>query len=454
MSDNRSVLLTVEGRSFDGIDLDGLASGNHLLRVDLGELAGLAAVIDSAADRSDIFYVGTGNLDFDARAAAAIGVPLLIAYDRSGPHVERAIRQATDLGAVVAEACDGHRLAWAVGPALEVEAPQVMSQAVFEHRLLNKAKRIGAHIVLPEGEDSRILRAAHRLLADDIARLTILGNPDQINVRAEELGLDLSKADILNHHTSDLAERFARTFVELRKKKGVTLDQARETMKDVSYFATMMVHEGIADGMVSGAVNTTAHTIKPALQIIKTTPEASVVSSIFLMVFEGHHWAFGDCAVNINPTAEQLGEIAVVSARTASQFDIDPRVAMLSYSSGTSASGPEVDRTTTAVEKARELNPGLLVDGPLQFDAAVDPGVAAKKMPDSDVAGRATVFVFPDLESGNIGYKAVQRTADALAVGPILQGLKKPVNDLSRGATVPDIVNTVAVTAVQAGEGK
>lgn len=341
MSDNRSVLLTIEGRSFDGIDLDGLASGNHLLRVDLGELADLAAVIDSAADRSDIFYVGTGNLDFDARAAAAIGVPLLITYDRSGPHVERAIRQATDLGAVVAEACDGHRLAWAVGPALEVEAPQVMSQAVFEHRLLNKAKRIGAHIVLPEGEDSRILRAAHRLLADDIARLTILGNPDQVNVRAEELGLDLSKADILNHHTSDLAERFARTFAELRKKKGVTLEQARETMKDVSYFATMMVHEGIADGMVSGAVNTTAHTIKPALQIIKTTPDASVVSSIFLMVFEGHHWAFGDCAVNINPTAEQLGEIAVVSARTASQFDIDPRVAMLSYSSGTSASGPE-----------------------------------------------------------------------------------------------------------------
>lgn len=454
MSDNRSVLLTVEGRSFDGIDLDGLASGNHLLRVDLGELADLAAVIDSAADRSEIFYVGTGNLDFDARAAAAIGVPLLITYDRSGPHVERAIRQATDLGAVVAEACDGHRLAWAVGPALEVEAPQVMSQAVFEHRLLDKAKQIGAHIVLPEGEDSRILRAAHRLLADDIARLTILGNPDQLNVRAEELGLDLTKAEILNHHTSDLAETFARSFAELRKHKGVTLDEARKTMKDVSYFATMMVHEGLADGMVSGAVNTTAHTIKPALQIIKTTPEASVVSSIFLMVFEGRHWAFGDCAVNINPTAEQLGEIAVVSAQTASQFGIDPRVAMLSYSSGTSASGPEVDRTDIAVDKARELNPDLLVDGPLQFDAAVDPGVAAKKMPDSDVAGRATVFVFPDLESGNIGYKAVQRTAGALAVGPILQGLKKPVNDLSRGATVPDIVNTVAVTAVQAGGGK
>ncbi|HZK31839.1 MAG TPA: phosphate acetyltransferase [Corynebacterium sp.] len=451
MSENRSVLLTVVGRSFDGIDLDGLAAGNNLLRVDLAELKDLRAVIDKAAGRHDLFFVGSGNLSFDARAAAAIGVPLLITYDRAGQHVDRAVAEAESLGAVVAEACDWHRLAWAVGPALEIEAPQVMSQAVFEHRLLTKAKQADAHIVLPEGEDDRILHAAHRLLAEQIASLTILGKPDQVQARAEELGLDLGGAEIINHHTSELAEHFARSFAELRKKKGVTLPEARETMKDVSYFATMMVHEGLADGMVSGAVNTTAHTIKPALQIIKTTPEASVVSSIFLMVFEGRHWAFGDCAVNITPTAEQLGEIAVVSAETASHFGIDPRVALLSYSSGTSAAGPEVERTVTAVDTARELNPELCVDGPLQFDAAVDPGVAAKKMPDSDVAGRANVFIFPDLESGNIGYKAVQRTAGALAVGPILQGLKKPVNDLSRGATVPDIVNTVAVTAIQAG---
>ena len=222
-------------------------------------------------------------------------------------------------------------------------------------------------------------------------------------------------------------------------------------MKDVSYFGTMMVHKGIADGMVSGAANTTAHTIKPSFQIIKTTPDASVVSSIFLMVMRGRLWAFGDCAVNPNPTAEQLGEIAVVSAKTAAQFGIDPRVAMLSYSTGSSGSGPDVERAIDSLHNAKRITPELKVDGPLQFDAAVDPGVAKKKMPDSDVAGQANVFVFPDLEAGNIGYKTAQRTGSALAVGPILQGLNKPVNDLSRGATVPDIVNTVAITAIQAG---
>ena len=223
-------------------------------------------------------------------------------------------------------------------------------------------------------------------------------------------------------------------------------------MKDISYFATMMVHKGLADGMVSGAAHTTAHTIKPSFQIIKTKPNASVVSSIFLMVMRGRLWAFGDCAVNPNPTAEQLGEIAAVSAETAAQFGIDPRVAVLSYSTGTSGSGPDVDRAVAAVEAARQINGDLKVEGPLQFDAACDPGVAKKKMPDSEVAGQANVFIFPDLEAGNIGYKTAQRTGGALAVGPILQGLNKPVNDLSRGATVPDIINTVAITAIQAGE--
>ncbi|STD38818.1 phosphotransacetylase [Corynebacterium striatum] len=212
-----------------------------------------------------------------------------------------------------------------------------------------------------------------------------------------------------------------------------------------------MVHKGLADGMVSGAAHTTAHTIKPSFQIIKTVPGASVVSSIFLMVMRGRLWAFGDCAVNPNPTAEQLGEIAVVSAKTAAQFGIDPRVAMLSYSTGTSGSGPDVDRAVAAVEAARALDSSVKVDGPLQFDAACDPGVAAKKAPESQVAGQANVFIFPDLEAGNIGYKTAQRTGGALAVGPILQGLNKPVNDLSRGATVPDIINTVAITAIQAG---
>ena len=222
-------------------------------------------------------------------------------------------------------------------------------------------------------------------------------------------------------------------------------------MKDVSYFGTMMVHKGLADGMVSGAAHTTAHTIKPSFQIIKTAPGASVVSSIFLMVMQDRLWAFGDCAVNPNPTAEQIGEIAAVSAQTAAQFGIDPKVAILSYSTGTSGSGPDVERAVEATTKAKELAPDVSIDGPLQFDAACDPGVGAKKAPDSPVAGQANVFIFPDLEAGNAGYKIAQRTGGALAVGPVLQGLNKPVNDLSRGATVPDIVNTVAITAIQAG---
>ena len=296
------------------------------------------------------------------------------------------------------------------------------------------------------------MEASGRLLERGVARLTILGKPEEIKARAEKLGVDISAADLIDHETSELAEEFAADFAELRKKKGITLEQARETMRDISYFATMMVHKGLADGMVSGAAHTTAHTIKPSFQIIKTSPDASVVSSIFLMVMRGRVWAFGDCAVNPNPTAEQLGEIAVVSAKTASQFGLDPRVAMLSYSTGTSGSGPDVDRAVEAVKFAREKNADLKVDGPLQFDAACDAGVAQKKAPDSPVAGQANVFIFPDLEAGNAGYKIAQRTGGALAIGPILQGLNKPVNDLSRGATVDDIVNTVAITAIQAGE--
>lgn len=237
---------------------------------------------------------------------------------------------------------------------------------------------------------------------------------------------------------------------EARKHKGTTVDEARETMKDISYYATMMVHQGLADGMVSGAAHTTAHTIKPSFQIIKTAPGSSVVSSIFLMVMDGVLWAFGDCAVNPDPTPEQLAEIAAVSAQTAQQFGIEPKVAMLSYSTGTSGAGEDVEAVAKATQIAKDNNPDLAVDGPLQFDAAVVESVGQKKMPGSDVAGKATVFVFPDLNTGNITYKAVQRTAEALAVGPILQGLNKPVNDLSRGATVPDIVNTVAITAIQA----
>lgn len=452
MADKRAVLLTVVGRNFDGIDVEGMAAGNGLDLVVLAHFNGdLGAVIAHSDTVGDAFYVGTGNVDFDAKVAASVGAPMVITYDRPGAHVDMAVAQAEKLGAVVSEACDYNRIAWAIGPALEKPATPVMSPAYFENWLLKRASDAGAHIVLPEGEDDRILEAAHQLLARDIAKLTILGNPAQVADRAQQLGLDLSRATIIDHLNSDYVDEFAETFAQLRKKKGITLEQAKETMTDVSYFATMMVYLGYADGMVSGAAHTTAHTIKPALQIIKTTPDASVVSSIFLMVRPHTLWAFGDCAVNPNPTAEQTGEIAVVSAKTAAQFGIDPRVAVLSYSTGDSGAGEDVEQAIEAVAAAKKIDPSIPVEGPLQFDAAVDPGVAERKMPGSEVAGHANVFIFPDLSAGNIGYKAVQRTGDALAVGPILQGLKKPVNDLSRGATIPDIVNTVAITAIQAG---
>lgn len=446
MTASRSALVTVAGRSFDGLDVDALAT---TLGLEATSVEGLSSVpeIVAAGPRIQGLIRGTGDSHFDAISAAALGVPLIIVG--SGVAADLALRHAKELRATAVAVESLDKVPGVLAPIGALEP--IMSPSVFEAQLLEKAKAVGAHIVLPEGDDDRILLAAGQLLARGIAKLTILGDPEAITVRAGQLGVDLSDATLINHLTSPLAEEFAEDFAELRKKKGVTLEQARETMKDISYFATMMVHKGLADGMVSGAAHTTAHTIKPSFQIIKTVPGASVVSSIFLMVMRGRLWAFGDCAVNPNPTAEQLGEIAVVSARTAAQFGIDPRVAILSYSTGTSGSGPDVDRSVAAVEAARALDSTVKVDGPLQFDAACDPGVAAKKAPDSEVAGQATVFVFPDLEAGNIAYKTAQRTAGALAVGPILQGLNKPINDLSRGATVPDIVNTVAITAIQVG---
>lgn len=458
MSDTpTSALITTVNRSFDGFDLEALARDLQVtlvpIRSDDFDMSKVLAA-DLLAD-GPALIVGAGNAHFDAQVAAALGVPMLMLVDKRGSHVTLARTQAKNVGAVVVAAFTAEeeakpdKLKKAVRNHGNLEP--VMSAALFENWLLKRARTEQAHIVLPEGEDDRILMAAHQLLEKDICELTILGDPEQIQSRATELGLHLEKADVINPLTDPKLDEFAEQFAELRKSKGITLEQARETMKDISYFGTMMVHNGDADGMVSGAANTTAHTIKPSFQIIKTVPEASVVSSIFLMVLRGRLWAFGDCAVNPNPTAAQLGEIAVVSAKTAAQFGIDPRVAILSYSTGNSGTGPDVDRAIDALAEARRINPDLKIDGPLQFDAAVDPGVAKKKMPDSDVAGHANVFIFPDLEAGNIGYKTAQRTGHALAVGPILQGLNKPVNDLSRGATVPDIVNTVAITAIQAG---
>ena len=328
--------------------------------------------------------------------------------------------------------------------------PTAVTPLAFQANLIERARADRKRIVLPEPDDDRVLQAAAQVLAAGIADITFVGDADYVAKRSGELGLDLSAAQVVSVSDPAYLERYAEEFARLRAKKGVTLEQAREKVTDVSYFGTMMVHMGDADGMVSGAAHTTAHTIVPSFQIIKTAPGVSVVSSIFLMAMKDRVWAFGDCAVNPNPTAEQLADIAVTSARTAAQFGVTPRVAMLSYSTGTSGSGPDVDVVVEATRLAREKAPELAIEGPIQFDAAVDEAVASKKLPGSEVAGKATVFVFPELEAGNIGYKAVQRSSGALAVGPILQGLNKPVNDLSRGALVEDIVNTVALTAVQA----
>ncbi|THV41718.1 phosphate acetyltransferase [Glycomyces buryatensis] len=335
---------------------------------------------------------------------------------------------------------------------LRLSAPSVVTPIMFEHSMVERAKRLEKHIVLPEGAEPRILKAAEILLHRGVARLTLLGEESEVRSQAAQLGVDVSGAGILNPGDHEIRERFAKEYANLRAHKGVTVDAAYDTVADVSYFGTMMVHTGMADGMVSGAVHTTAHTIRPSFEIIKTRPEVGVVSSVFFMCLADRVLVYGDCAVNPNPNAEQLADIALSSADTATEFGVEPRVAMLSYSTGTSGHGEAVDKVREATEIVRSRRPGLPVEGPIQYDAAADAGVAGTKMPDSQVAGKATVFIVPDLNTGNNLYKAVQRSAGAIAVGPVLQGLRKPVNDLSRGATVPDIVNTVALTAIQAAE--
>ncbi len=333
---------------------------------------------------------------------------------------------------------------------LAIATPTAVTPQMFTYRLLDRARAERKRIVLPEGNDDRILRAAGRLLQRSVADLTILGEESQVRARAAELGVDLSSAVVLDPQTSELCDQFAQQYAKLRAHKGVTVEQAREIIHDVSYFGTMLVHNDMVDGMVSGARHTTAHTVRPSFEIIKTLPDVSTVSSIFLMCLADEVLAYGDCAIVPDPTAEQLADIAISSARTAAQFGIDPRVAMLSYSTGSSGTGADVDKVRKATELVRSRDPELMVEGPIQYDAAVEPSVAATKMPESKVAGHATVLIFPDLNTGNNTYKAVQRSAGAIAIGPVLQGLNKPVNDLSRGALVEDIVNTVAITAIQA----
>lgn len=335
---------------------------------------------------------------------------------------------------------------------LEVARPEVVTPLMFEYDLLERARQSRRRIVLPEGYDDRVLRAAATLLARDVADLTILGEEIEVRSRAIGLGLDISKAEVLSNHDFVHVARFAEEYQRRRAHKGVTLEQARETVQDVSYFGTMMVELGLADGMVSGAAHTTAHTIRPSFEVIKTKPGVDVVSSVFLMALADRVLVYGDCAIVPDPTAEQLADIAISSAATAAQFGIAPRIAMLSYSTGESGSGADVDKVRRATELVRERAPHLAVEGPIQYDAAADAAVARTKLPGSDVAGRATVFIFPDLNTGNNTYKAVQRSSGAVAIGPVLQGLRKPINDLSRGALVQDIVNTVAITAIQAAD--
>ncbi|GAB4589617.1 phosphate acetyltransferase [Nocardia sp. IFM 10818] len=333
---------------------------------------------------------------------------------------------------------------------IEVPIPSVVTPQMFEYQLIERARGDRKRIVLPEGDDDRILRAAGRVLQRKIADLTILGEEAAVRGRAAELGVDIDAAEVLDPKTCPLRDEFAEEYARLRAHKGMTVDRAREFMSDISYFGTMMVHMGVADGMVSGAAHTTAHTIRPSFEIIKTTPGVSTVSSVFLMCLADRVLVYGDCAVVPDPTSDQLADIAISSATTANQFGISPRVAMLSYSTGESGSGADVDKVRAATKLVHDRAPELLVEGPIQYDAAIEPAVARTKLPDSAVAGQATVFIFPDLNTGNNTYKAVQRSAGAVAIGPVLQGLRKPVNDLSRGALVADIVNTVAITAIQA----
>ena len=335
--------------------------------------------------------------------------------------------------------------------ARQVRDSRPVTPLLFQRRLLDEARAVDQRIVLPEGTEPRIVRAAADVLRTGGARLILLGDPEAVRRVAASEGVDVSGADIVDPTNDPLRERFADEYAELRATKGITREQAHDRVADVSYFGTMMVRDGLADGMVSGAVNTTAHTIRPAFEVIRTKPGVSLVSSVFFMCLPDRVLAFGDCAVNPNPTAPQLADIAIASAVTAEQFGLDPRVALLSYSTGASGTGPDVDLVKKATAILHEKAPGLCADGPLQFDAAVAESVARSKAPGSPVAGRANVLIFPDLSAGNAGYKAVQRTAGALAIGPVLQGLNRPVNDLSRGALVEDIVNTILITAIQAG---
>ncbi len=390
-------------------------------------------------------------------ARLAPGTPVISVTGNSFPTAERLFSLEGKLNAATprkAETALGlfERYVDTAGLSKRVSAPSTdrVTPMMFEHKLLEQARSDKRRVVLPEGTEERVLHAAEVLLRRGVCDLTLLGPQDAIRKKAADLGIDLGDSLLIDPAGSELRDAFAEKYAQLRAHKGVTVELAYDVVSDVNYFGTLMVQEGLADGMVSGSVHSTAATIRPAFEIIKTKPEASIVSSVFFMCLADKVLVYGDCAVNPDPDAEQLADIAVQSATTAAQFGVEPRIAMLSYSTGTSGSGADVDKVREATELVRLRRPDLMIEGPIQYDAAVEPTVAATKLPGSEVAGQATVLVFPDLNTGNNTYKAVQRSAGAIAVGPVLQGLRKPVNDLSRGALVQDIVNTVAITAIQA----
>ncbi|NEA90088.1 phosphate acetyltransferase [Streptomyces sp. SID7958] len=410
-------------------------------------IAGVLLTLDEVPD--DAILTLAGRL--------APGTPVLSVPGNSFPTAEQLFSMEGKLNAATprkAETALGlfERYADTAELSKRVSAPSSdrVTPMMFEHTLLQQARSDRRRVVLPEGTEERVLHAAEVLMRRGVCDLTLLGPVDPIRKKAADLGIDLGDAQLIDPSVSELREAFAARYAALRAHRGVTEELAHDVVADVNYFGTLMVQEGLADGMVSGSVHSTAATIRPAFEIIKTTADASIVSSVFFMCLADKVLVYGDCAVNPDPDAEQLADIAVQSAATAARFGVEPRIAMLSYSTGTSGSGADVDKVRRATELVRSRRPDLRIEGPIQYDAAVEPSVAATKLPESEVAGRASVLIFPDLNTGNNTYKAVQRSAGAIAVGPVLQGLRKPVNDLSRGALVQDIVNTVAITAIQA----
>lgn len=414
----------------------------------------LAGVLLTLGERPD-----AGVLALAQRLAP--GTPVVSVPGNSFPTAAELFTLEGRLGAATprkAETALGLFERWADGPDLlnrvQVSGSERVTPMMFAHKLLEQARTLPRRVVLPEGTEERVLRAADVLLRRSVCELTLLGPVATIRKKAADLGVDLSGAQLVDPEDSELRQGFAEEYARLRAHKGVTVELAYDVVADVNYFGTLMVRTGLADGMVSGAVHSTAATIRPAFEIIKTRPDARLVSSAFFMCLADKVLVYADCAVNPDPDAEQLADIAAQSATTAAAFGVEPRIAMLSYSTGTSGSGADVDKVRAATELVRKERPELLIEGPIQYDAAVEPSVAATKLPGSQVAGRASVLIFPDLNTGNNTYKAVQRSAGAVAVGPVLQGLRKPVNDLSRGALVQDIVNTVAITAIQAQAGE